>query len=77
MAITSCERCGTTKFRSVSTDATGTLATCKDGHLSFDGSTATGGDINIGSVNVKGGASAIGHGAVAICHTDGRKKGRR
>ena len=66
MAISSCRDCGTSTFKSVSVDESGTLAICKSGHYNFE---AGGGKVKTGKVKVVG-QSAIGNGARAI----GRKK---
>ncbi|MBY8872875.1 hypothetical protein K7640_13625 [Micromonospora sp. PLK6-60] len=73
MAITSCRDCGTSTFKSVSVDQSGTLAICAEGHYNFDAGSG-GSSVEVGKVKVKG-QSAIGNGAVAIGKAD--KKGKK
>ncbi|MFE7874596.1 hypothetical protein ACFUYE_30135 [Micromonospora humida] len=80
MAISSCSTCGTTTMRSTAVDHTGTLATCKNGHMNFDPTSKSDTPISTGKVKTKG-QSAIGNGATVIGHVDGdyrkdKKKGK-
>lgn len=79
MAIENCTKCGTSTFRSVSVDDSGTLAICDSGHYNFEAGSGGvgGGSIQTGRITVKG-QSAIGNGAVAIGDSSkDRKKSRK
>ncbi|SCE71593.1 hypothetical protein GA0070558_103285 [Micromonospora haikouensis] len=79
MAITTCRKCGTSNWKSVTVADDGTEAICQDGHWNFERSDRSGGGtVRTGSVRVTG-QSAIGSGAVAIGSVSGKKdkkKGR-